>query len=629
MWRKTMSMIATDTFSLLLRISSVLWPSRSKRRTIRSITSAWGMPSSSIVWGIDGANTLRRELTAVAKAMQSVIRRVGLGTLSDNPLDGPTAGQRLESGKRHIYLKLFRIGVCLLALAGLAYATPKAAAQLSKKARKAEKKGRIVEAYLFYSEAAAADPENPFYWQKSQALRTRAATAAHAMPPRDVAAEAAPEAASDAEAPPEDLPAPTPKDLDEARKPQPPTELAAKAGSQTFDLKGDSKTLWETLARSYGLDVVFDGDYQASSPIRFNIGEATYAEALYALETATSSFIVPVSPKLFMVVKDTPQKRTEVETTVAITIPIPEPVSIQEAQELARGVQQLFELTKFAIDSGQRLVFIRGPVSKVEPARIVFRDLLLHKPQMFLEFEILSLSKIYDSTYGIPITNSYQLLAPLGVTNLFAWTGGLGAIQMTVATVQLLAHATDSVSTTMLRTQLRTVDGQAATLRFGDKYPIVTMTFAGGGVNNATSYYPPPLFQFEDLGLTLKATPKVHGDEGVTLDIELEYKALGAGGLDGIPVISNRKYTGRARLKFGEEAVLAGLMSESEARTIAGFAGLTDVPVVGPLTSQVNRHNETADILVVVRPVLIDSPRLEIAAQPIWTGTESRPKSPI
>ena len=160
----------------------------------------------------------------------------------------------------------------------------------------------------------------------------------------------------------------------------------------------------------------------------------TYAQALYALETVTSSFIVPVSPKLFMVVKDTQQKRTEVENTVAIAIPIPEPVTIQEAQELARGVQQLFELTKFAIDSGQRLAFIRGPVSKVEPARIVFRDLLLHRSQMFLEFEILSLSKLYDNTYGFPITNSYQLLAPIGVTNLFAWAGGFGAIQMTVAT---------------------------------------------------------------------------------------------------------------------------------------------------------------------------------------------------
>ena len=538
------------------------------------------------------------------------------------------ATQRPRLPVRHILLRLFRIGVCLLLVAGLATATPKEAARLAKKAQKAERKGRIVDAYLLYSEAAAADPETPFYWQKSLALRTRAATAAHTIPPADPPGEA-----DAAPAPPPDPPASPPsvtqKEIEATRQPQPPTRLAAKPGVQTIDLKADSKTLWEKLAHAYGLDVVFDGDYQTSPSIRFNIGEVTYDQALYALETVTSSFIVPVSPKLFMVVKDTPQKRTEVENTVAISIPLPEPVTVQEAQELARGVQQLFELTKVAVDSGQRLAIIRGPVSKVEPARIVFRDLLLHRSQIFLEIEVLSLSRIYDNTYGIPITNSYQLLAPVGVTNLFQWVGGMGAIQMTVATAQMLAYATDSVTKTILRSELRTVDGQAATLRFGDKYPIVTMTFAGGGVNNAASYYPPPLFQFEDLGLSVKATPKVHGDEAVTLDIELEYKALGAGGFNGIPTISNRKYTGRVRLEFGEEAIVAGLLSESDARTVAGFAGLTDIPVVGPLTSQYNRHKEDADILVTVKPILVDSPPFEIASHTIWTGTESRPKSPI
>jgi len=193
-----------------------------------------------------------------------------------------------------------------------------------------------VDAYLLYSQAAAADPQTPWYWEKSQALRTRAATIARTMPPLDpIPAEAAP---PEPAAPPEiPLETPTSQDLSEARKPQPPTKLAAKPGMQTFDLKADSKTLWEKLAKAYGLDCVFDGDYQASPPIRFNIGEVDYAQALYALQTVTSSFIVPISPKLFMVVKDTQQKRTEVENTVAVSIPLPDPVTIQEAQELARG----------------------------------------------------------------------------------------------------------------------------------------------------------------------------------------------------------------------------------------------------------------------------------------------------
>ena len=85
--------------------------------------------------------------------------------------------------------------------------------------------------------------------------------------------------------------------------------------------------------------------------------------------TVSSSFIVPISNRVFMVVKDTEQKRRETENHVAVTIPIPEPVTLQEAQELGRSVQQLMEIQRFAIDSAQRLVIFRDRASKVRPGR--------------------------------------------------------------------------------------------------------------------------------------------------------------------------------------------------------------------------------------------------------------------
>src|SRR6202030_1983192 len=53
----------------------------------------------------------------------------------------------------------------------------------------------------------------------------------------------------------------TEKDLREARKMLPPPELKASPGRQDFNLKADPKHLFEQVARAFGLDVVFDGDY--------------------------------------------------------------------------------------------------------------------------------------------------------------------------------------------------------------------------------------------------------------------------------------------------------------------------------------------------------------------------------
>jgi len=61
----------------------------------------------------------------------------------------------------------------------------------------------------------------------------------------------------------------------------------------------------------------------AVKAFRFQLQGVDYREALHDLEAATNSFIVPLTNKLFMVVKDTPQKRQEVEPAVAVEVRLP------------------------------------------------------------------------------------------------------------------------------------------------------------------------------------------------------------------------------------------------------------------------------------------------------------------
>src|SRR6185369_3946446 len=104
---------------------------------------------------------------------------------------------------------------------------------------------------------------------------------------------------------------PTAKDYADARKPQPPTELQATPGRKDLDFRGDSKSVYEQVAKAFGLDCIFDYDYAPTPSFHFAIEQADYRDALHAMQAATGSFVVPLSARVFLVVKDTPQKRKE------------------------------------------------------------------------------------------------------------------------------------------------------------------------------------------------------------------------------------------------------------------------------------------------------------------------------
>lgn len=527
--------------------------------------------------------------------------------------------------------------VCALLL--VLWVTPSYAAEppseLARQARQAERKGDALKAYLLYSQAAAADPKRPEYWMRSQALRTRALQQAPRIPAA-FAQVSSKTAASPSVEPPAELPEATPDDLKEARQPLAPPQLEARPVVLDFDLNGDAKSLFEQVLKAYGLDQVFDADYQPGTPFRFRLQQVDFRTAIRALEAATSSFLVPLSDKLCMVYKDTQQKRNEAEPMMAVSVSLPNTVTVQEAQELGRAVQQVLEMRRVAIDNGTRTVVMRDTVSKVRTAQKLYAQLVQLRSQVMVEVEILDVQSRYETNYGLSLPTStglaffggkagFNLLpgVPGGFTKFLSFGGGLSTAALAVADARLFANFTRSNSQSLFRAAIRSVDSQAATLHVGDKYPLITQQYIGSA-SGVSPLAAPPTFNFEDLGLTLKVTPRIHSAEEVSLQVEAEFKLLGSGSYNGIPVIANRKFASVIRLRAGEWAVMAGLMSQAEAHSVSGIAGLGRIPVLSALLNQTSRSREDGQVLVVIKPHILDAPPLEGSTRALFTGSEGR-----
>lgn len=538
-----------------------------------------------------------------------------------------------------MYVRILTLLVWLAAAGALAAAPP--AAKLYKEGLRAEQNGKMARAYLLYSQAAALDPSNQMYWLRSQAVRTRAALEARPLPRP---APPRPEPETLAQVPPLE-PAPIPEatreDLAEADKPLPPKKLTGSAGLRDFDLRGDSRQLFEEVAKAFGLECVFDADYQPTPPLRFRMQQADYRQALHALEAASASFIVPITERVFLVARDTPQKRAEVEPSVALTVHLPEPTSTQDLTALITAVRQALGIQKVTWDTQRNIVILRDAISKVLPARALFEDLMHPRAQVMIDVQFLELSRSVVTSYGLALPNSFPLVPltralgnmpkiPAGISRLAIFGGGKTLFGLGIADPSLIARLTRSGGKVLLHAEMRSIDGQTATFHVGDRFPILTGGYFGpADASGPDAYRPPPSFNFEDLGLSVKATPKVHGMDAVTMELETEFKLLTGKSVNGIPVISNRKLTSVVRLETGEWALVAGLMETSEARTIAGLAGLSSLPALGPLFSQRNTTRDHREVLLLLRPRLVTAPPGQAVARAVRVGSETRPLTPL
>jgi len=337
-----------------------------------------------------------------------------------------------------------------------------------------------------------------------------------------------------------------------------------------------------------------------------------------------------------LVVRDTVQKRNEMTPAMSLAIPIPQRMSVQDAQEIIAAVQQTLELRRISVDPTRHVVYLSDSVSKVSAARLLFENLSRLRPQVEVEVEFLSIENSSSLDYGLNLRNSIPLVnfgtalnskpvIPSGFTKFLAFGGGATFLGMGIADAAASAMLTRSSASVVLTSQIVTLDGQAATLHVGDRYPIITTGYYGTTNGTGQVYTPPPTVNFEDLGVVLKITPSVHDRGEVSLDVEADFKALGTSSSNGIPVIVSRKFQGKLRLNTGESAVIAGLVSTIESESRTGIAGLSNLPWLGRLFSQNARNKQSTDILIVLRPHMVTPSPWDDVSKTIWVGSEAKP----
>ena len=499
-------------------------------------------------------------------------------------------------------------------------------------------KGRQVEALAEFRGALQLDPQNDFAQQRL----------------RDALGEWAPKT----QAPPRVL-----AEAGEVR-------VAPNPNRADFHYRGEGRGLLTQVAGAFGVAATFD-DSVASRRVRFDIDNVDFYAAMRAACDVTRTFWTPLEEKQILLASESPENHRVFDRMALRTFYIPGVTTPQELNDIVNLLRTLFEIRFLTQQPQAGTIMVRARQNILDAATQFMETLGDSRPQVMLDVRVYEVSHTVTRNMGLHIPNQFQLfnipagaLAALGGQNiqnlinqlissgginqansqaisallaqlqgqqksifsqpLATFGGGLTLTGLSLGNGSAQLSLNESSVKTLEHATLRVAQGNEATFRAGTRFPILNASFApifnspaiSQVLQNNTFQAAFPSFNYEDIGLTLKAKPLVNRNSDVSLQLELQFRSLQGQSLNGVPVISNREYKGSITLMDAEPAVVSGSVSRTEQRSLSGIPGLGAVPGLNKAMVSNTKEVDEDELLVVITPRVI-SQRDQNAAE-VW-----------
>jgi general secretion pathway protein D len=440
----------------------------------------------------------------------------------------------------------------------------------------------------------------------------------------------------------------------------------------SFQFRGDVRAMFTQLASSYGMTVEFD-DSVTSQQVRFYVDDVDFETALKLASGVSKTMWTALGARQFFVAKDNTENHKQLDRMSLQTFILPPHSATAEVQDIINTLKNVLEV-RF-VTSGQTadILEVRAPQPILAACAKLMAQLTGDHPQVMLDIDVYEISHQLTQNIGVHVPNTFNLynipaaaLAGLGgqnisqlinqliasgginqangtaISSLLAQLGGQGnsIFSQPLATfgggLTFMGLSLDklaanlSVNESWVRSlehlNMRASDSGDATFHLGTRYPILNASYApiynspaiASVIGNNSYQAPFPSVSYEDLGLNVKVKPAIHGDGEVSLQLELQVRSLTGQSSNGVPVISNQEYKGSINLKDGEPAAVAGEVTLTEQRSLAGIPGFGFLPGLNQLAAENTRDDEQDELMIVVTPhVLANNERI---SSEIWVS---------
>jgi len=294
--------------------------------------------------------------------------------------------------------------------------------------------------------------------------------------------------------------------------------------------------------------------------------------------------------------------------------------SIQEDQKNATATDSGISIQSSETNNA---LIITAPPSILESIDAVIAELDVKRSQVMIEAIIVEVTDSFSNTLEILWGTSPTLSGGVSSANLLGSTSSALAVSDNpgAALVQsglnwgffrngslrslLHAVASDNNNNVLSTPSIITIDNEEAEILVGSNVPFVTgsQTSAATSTNN-----PFRTIQREDIGITLKITPKVSKQRTITLAVEQEVESVREEQISAAQdlITDKRSIKTNVLVDDGTILVLGGLIEDRTTRNQTKIPLLGDIPLLGRFFSSDTKTTRKQNLMVFIKTTIID-----------------------
>jgi len=365
----------------------------------------------------------------------------------------------------------------------------------------------------------------------------------------------------------------------------------------------DLRTAFEFVAKSFGIDVVFDEGVK-TMPITLFAKNVKFEQALSLMLSTTKTFYKRVGSNTILIAPDSREKRGQYEDQLVRVFQLTN-IHSKEMADILKGI---VSLKKLIVNDELNTIVVRDTEEAIKVAGKVIEANDRRPAELVLEVEILEVNRSKAVRLGLDLS-PYRISAAVPTSANLPLSGGIGrgfqnnAI-LTLPSATLNFYRQDVDAKTLANPRLRVLSGKNAKIHIGDRVPLRASTIQDATGQVRTTY------EYKDIGIRLVAEPIIHLDNSVTVKVSLEVSSLGQNvGTQTEPAFSigTRNAETFMLLRDGETAILGGLIRDEDRTTSLHVPLLGDIPVIGRLFASNDDSSGSTDVLLTITPRVVRS----------------------